>query len=99
MTDIKDQAIVLQTDYADRPAGYEDNQAAQTRNFMPEFADIEITRVTCRGCSVAIKAEGTEETIHDVKVSDSVFFWNDAPTQISAAAGVTLENVRLESFQ
>lgn len=99
MTDIKDQAIVLQTDYADRPAGYEENQAAQTRNFMPEFADIEITRVTCRGCSVAIKAEGTGETIHDVKVSDSVFFWNDAPTQISAAAEVTLENVRLESFQ
>ena len=98
MTDIRDQAIVFQTDYADRPAGYEDNQAAQTRNFLPEFTDIDITRVTCRGCSVAIKAAGTEETIHGIKISNSVFFWTDAPTQISATPGVTLENVRLESF-
>ena len=98
MTDIKDQAIVFQTDYADRPAGYEDNQAAETRNFLPEFSDIRISRVTCRGCAVAIKAEGNQETIHDVSISESVFFWYDAPTQISATAGVTLENVRLESF-
>ena len=99
MTDIKDQAIVFQTDYADRPAGYENNQAAKTLNFVPEFTDIEITRVTCRGCSVAIKADGSEESIHGIKISDSVFFWYSSPTQISATPMVTLENVRLESFQ
>lgn len=98
MTDIKDQAIVFQTDYADRPAGYENNQAATTQNFVPEFTDIEISRVVCRGCSVAIKADGTEKTVHGIKISDSVFFWYDTPTQISATPMVTLENVRLESF-
>lgn len=94
MTDIRDQAIVFETVYANRPAGYEDLQPAQTRNFLPDFSGIVIQRVTCRGASVAILAHGSKETIHDILIKDSVIYADkglveDTPGQI------TLENVKL----
>ena len=96
MTDIKDEAIVFQTDYADRPAGREDNQAAVSENFIPEFADILIERVTVRGCDTAIRAGGTLRTVHDVTVRDAVFSAFRTATAIDDPAMISLESVRFE---
>lgn len=98
MTDIKDQAIVFETEYADRPAGHEDNKAAQSQAFVPEFTDILIERVTCRGCSVAIKAQGTLKTVHGITVKDSGFFYYDKDTEIDHEGMISLENVRFSTF-
>ena len=70
MTDIRDEAIVFQTDYADRPAGFDSNQPAQTQNFLPDFSDIHISRVVCRGCATAVRASGTLATVHDITLED-----------------------------
>lgn len=98
MTDIKDEAIVFQCDYADRPAGREDNQAAVSESFVPDFTDIVIERVTCRGCATGILAQGELRMIHDITVKDAVIFYNEKATDIADPRMIRLENVRLESF-
>lgn len=98
MTDIQTDAIVFQTTYADRPVGREDNQAAATENYLPEFTDIVIERITCNGALTAIRAEGTPSTIHDVLIRDSVFLFYGEDQVLSAPGLITLQDVRLVPF-
>ena len=98
MTDIKDEAIVFQTDYADRPAGGKEKKASKKDAFVPEFTDIAISGVVCRGCHTAIRAKGTLETVHDISVSDCVFFYTDKATDIDVPEMVKTKNVRMLSY-
>ncbi len=98
MADIAGEAIVFETSYADRPAGHEDNVAATTAAFVPDFTDILIERVTCRGCMTAIKASGTIAMIHGITVRDAVFFYEKTGTAIDDPGMITLEKVRLETY-
>ena len=97
MADIKDEAVVFQTDYADRPAGYEDNVAAETEHFIPYFEDIRMERVVCRGCSVAVKARG--RVIRDIRLKDCTFFYNDEACDIEREDMVHFDNVNFHSFE
>lgn len=98
MTDIKDEAIVFETAYVDRPAGYEDNQAATTEAFLPEFCDIVMERITCRGADTAIRASGTLATVHDITVKDAVILYDKTGLALDNPAMVKLENVRIEAL-
>ena len=98
MTDIKDEAIVFQCDYADRPAGREDNQAAVSESFVPDFGDIVTERIVCRGCATGIRAQGQLRMIHDITVKDATIFYNEKAKDIADPQMIRLENVRLESF-
>ena len=98
MTDIRGEAIVFQTDYADRPAGFESNQPATTQHFLPEFTDIRMSRIVCRGCKTAIRAKGPLSAIHDVVVDDAVFFYNQCACDIDDPAMITLGQVRFLTF-
>ena len=98
MTDIGGEAIVFQTDYADRPAGRESNKASTKNSFVPEFTDIAISGVICRGCRTAIRAKGTLETVHGITVSDCVFFYTDKATDIDVPEMIKTKNVRLISY-
>ena len=98
MTDIKDEAIVFQCDYADRPAGREDNQAAVSESFVPDFRDIVMERIVCRGCATGIRAQGQLRMIHDITVKDATIFYNENATDIADPQMIRLENIRLESF-
>ena len=98
MNDIVGEAIVFETSYADRPAGYEDNQAATTQNFLPNFQDIVIERVSCWNARVGIRASGTLQMIHDIKVRDSVFQVWEAPVKIDVPQMIALENVQISVF-
>ena len=98
MTDIKDEAIVFQTTYADRPAGYEDNEAARTQNFLPEFTDIHIERLSCRGCSAAIRCKGPLQMIHGITLKDATIFYNETERDIDDPLSIKMENVRLLTF-
>lgn len=61
MTDINDEAIIFQCDYVDRPAGREGATAADRKDeFVPEFHDIYINNVVCRGAGTGIYAHGIE---------------------------------------
>ena len=98
MAHIKDQAVVFETTYADKAAGYEDREAAKTKAFVPEFQDIVMERIVCRGCSTAIKASGTLEMIHDITIRDATFFYDEKGLHVSDPAMVKLESVAFSTF-
>ena len=102
MTDIKDEAIVFQCDYVDRPAGTDPNATPtyteEQRRSAPEFQDIHISRVTCRGTHTAIKASGIAglNSVHDIDIRDCNIRYNRTATQIDEkTAQVKLTNVNL----
>ena len=99
MSGIKGEAIVFQTDYADRPAGYDGNTAATTENFLPEFTDILISRVVCRGCATAVRAKGRPSMIHGIKISDSVFFYSESDCDIDAPSMIQMDGVRFQTYE
>ncbi len=99
MSDIQGEAVVFETAYADRPVGREDAVAAGTRNFLPDFTDIHITRVTCRDCRTGVKASGTLQTIHDVTLEDCIFFYTEEASRIDDPGMLQFNNVRFETYR
>lgn len=100
MADIKDQAIVFQCDYINLPAGVskEDYVAPEKVEKVPEFTDIHISDVVCRGASTAIKASGIKghDCVHGISISNSTFVYTSKATDIdSATAELKLTDVRL----
>lgn len=100
MTDIKDEAIVFQCDYMDRPAGRENPefQGPKKLEFVPDFQDIHIQNIVCRGCATGIKAKGTAEAncVHDIDITDATILYNKVATDIDeATAKLKLTNVKL----
>lgn len=98
MTDIKDEAIVFQTDYADRPAVMKTNQPAKTRQFLPDFTDIHMSRIVCRGCATAVKAKGPLSFIHGITLTDATFFYNERDCDIDDARMIQLERVQFVTY-
>lgn len=99
MTDILSAAISFQCDYADRPAGFKESDAVKPVKMekIPEFTDIHISDVVCRGATTAIAASGLEglDCVRDITVSDCTFVYTKNATEIdSATATVTLKNVK-----
>ena len=97
MSDIRDQAIVFETTYVDVPVGTE-GKSEVTEQFLPEFTDISITRVTCRDARIGIKAKGPASMIHGIRISDSILFCSEATSEIDDPDQLTLENVRLLTY-
>ena len=95
MNDIQKEAIVFETTYADRPAGHENNQAATTDNFLPDFQDIVMERITCWGARTAIRASGNLQMIHDITVKNAIFHVWSKGTEIDEARMMTFENVSI----
>ena len=102
MTDIKDQAIIFQCDYVDRPAG-SDEKAVPTfteeqLRWKPDFQDIHITGITCRGAGTAIQAAGIRglQCVHDIDISNSTFIYNKVGSLIDEeTAQLKLTDVKL----
>jgi polygalacturonase len=104
MNDIKDEAIIFQCTYVDRPAGSEGKVAAAPKQLteVPEFKDIHISNVTCVGAKVAISAAGIEgqQCVHDIEISNSTFvFRKEAAKVDEATAQVKLTNVQLVRYK
>ena len=99
MNDITDEAIVFQCDYVDRPAGSEGKKAKTSGSeFVPEFTDIHISKVVCRGAKTAIKAKGIEgmNCIHDIEIANSTIVYTSKGTDIDeTTAKVKLSNVNI----
>ena len=99
MNDITDEAIVFQCDYVDRPAGSEGKKAKTSGSeFVPEFTDIHISNVVCRGAKTAIKAKGIEgmNCIYDIEIANSTIVYTSKGADIDeATAKVKLSNVNI----
>jgi len=98
MTDIKDEAVVFETTYADRPAGRENEIKAVSADFIPEFTDIHISQVVCRGTKVAVAARGAVGTIHGISIKDCVFFYTKEASQIADPSMIDIQNVKFLTF-
>ncbi|MBO6044634.1 MAG: glycoside hydrolase family 28 protein [Bacteroidales bacterium] len=99
MNDIREAAVTFQCDYSD--VTYKDPGAAKVQDFMPDFSDIHISRVVCRECALGVVAAGIPgiKAIHDVTLTDCVFFHTGEATSIdTATADVRMENVRFFTF-
>lgn len=102
MTDIKDQAIVFQCDYVDRPAGSDPNAmptfTEEQRQWAPDFQDIHIENVVCRGTHTGILANGIRglNCVHDIVIKNTTIIYNTTGQQIDQeTAKLKLENVKL----
>lgn len=99
MTDIRDAAVSFRTSYVDMPVGRTEAVVRQTSGFVPEFSDIQISRVICRDTRIAVAAKGTLEMVHDIVLSDCVFFYSETAMRLDDPASIHFENVRFETFE
>lgn len=101
MTDITDQAIVFECNYANRPAGVKDSDPVARPvkvEKVPEFTDIHISDVICRGAKIGIAASGIEgfNCVHGITISNSTIVYTSQPTVIDEnTAELKLTDVRL----
>ncbi len=100
MNDIKDQAIVFETTYFDNHVGAapQGQDTPKESLFLPDFGDIHISRVVCRGTKTGIKAIGAKGMVHDVTVENSTFFYTNQSTDIGTDCDVKIENVDFHTF-
>ncbi len=100
MNDIKDEAIVFETTYFDNHVGANPNQQTQkTVDFVPDFGNIHISNVVCRGATTGVKASGAKGMVHDIVIENSKIFYTQKPTDISADCDVKLNNVEFMTFE
>ena len=101
MTDIRGAAISFQCDYANRPAGHDINKekASEKLEKVPEFQDIHIQNITCRGAKTAIYAHGIDgqNCVHDVYISNSTLVYNKTGLDVDdKTAKLKLSNVTIQ---
>lgn len=99
MNDISGEAISFQCDYVNKHAGKAGETFSEAeKKWMPQFQDIHISRVVCRGCKTGIKAAGIAglECVKDITISDCSIIYNKVDKDIDEkTALLTLNNVRL----
>jgi polygalacturonase len=102
MTDIKDEAIVFQCDYVDRPAGSDPNAVPafteEQKKLAPDFQDIHISNVVCRGAKTGIKAGGILglHCVHDIEINNTTIVYDKTAQQIDdKTAKLQLTNVKM----
>ena len=106
MMDIAHEAIVFQCDYADKAPGetkdqysrkdYQKQFTADQRQWTPDFQDIRISDITCRGTQTAVKAAGLPgmDCVHDIHISNARFVFNKTGNAIDTeTTKINLENV------
>ncbi len=102
MSDIAKSAIVFQCDYSDHDAdGTPKRSKVLTEKQMkrvPDFQDIHISNVICRGCRTGIKAGGLQgmQCVHDIEIENATIVYTKAAQQIDkATTDIKMTNVRL----
>jgi hypothetical protein len=108
MADIAHEAVVVHCDYADMAPGdtksnflapgYVESFSKEQRQWTPEFQDINISNIVCRGAKTAIKASGLMglNCVHDIRLNNCTFVYTHTATDIhEPTAKLTLKDVTL----
>lgn len=103
MTDIKDEAIVFDCTYQNRGVGIavkDDSEMLKAAPYSPNFCNIHISNVTCRGAHTAIGARGIPAlpTIYDITIENSTFFYTHTATAITDAE-IAIEGCTFATFE
>ncbi len=98
MTDIKDQAIVFETTYADNAVSGTTAPGKGTK-WVPDFQDINIYDINCNRCKVGIKAKGAQGMVHDITIKNVNIFYTEKATEIAPTCDIKLQNVKLTTYK
>ena len=87
MTDIKDEAIIFQCDYVNKPAGSAAEKEVKAETEIPEFADIHISNVVCRTAKRAISAHGiaNHRCVYGITINNCTFTDMNSDNDIDTA--------------
>lgn len=105
MTDIRGEAIVFECTYADKKYSVkaDGQQVAVPKDaeFVPQWSDIHISDIVCRGARTAIKAYGLpgHECLKNITVSNSTFFYTEKDKDIDPTADVQVSGCRFVTYQ
>jgi len=99
MNDISDAAISFQCDYVNKQVGVETTVFTESqKRWAPQFQDIHINHVVCRGCKTGIVAAGIAglDCVKDITIEDCSIVYDKTDKQIDEkTAQLTLKNVKL----
>lgn len=104
MTDIKDEAIIFECSYIDKKYSVkEDGQKSaviKDAPFAPEFTDIHISDVVCRGAKTAISAHGLPglSCIHNITIDNSTFFYTEKDIDTDETADLKISGTKFVTF-
>lgn len=98
MTDIKDEAVVFETAYADKAVSGTTASVAGSK-WVPNFQGINIYGITCNGAKTAVKAKGTREMINNINISKSTFFYTKTATDIDKDCDVKIQDVKFITYK
>ncbi len=104
MTDIKDEAIIFECSYADKKYSVkEDNGKVvvpKNAECVPEWSDIHISNVVCRGAKTAVSAHGLPgyDCLKNITIDNSTFFYTQKDKDIDAGADVKLTGCKFATF-
>ncbi len=102
MTDIPGDAINFNLYYGgksplDETAGYAETNFPPVTEETPQFRDIHLENVICRGAKKAIVLQGLPEMpLHNISLKD-VSMTSQQGVSVTDADGITFENVRVEN--
>jgi len=97
MRNIPDAAITFSCDYADVSYKTLASGDGKPLEYVPDFCDIHISRVACKGCRTGIYAHGMagQNCVHDITVSRCSFVCGARATDIDeATASITMDRVK-----
>ncbi|MDE6377788.1 MAG: glycoside hydrolase family 28 protein [Duncaniella sp.] len=97
MSDIIHSAVTFECTYNLANANIKPGEVDQSKPYnVPEFTDIHISDIVCRGCRTGVSASGIKgfDCVHDIDISNSTFVYTRQATDIdTATASVNLTNV------
>jgi polygalacturonase len=100
MNDIKDEAIVFETTYFDNHVGAKQSDGKPAvEEFVPNFTDIHISNVVCRGATTGIAAHGAPGMIHGITIDNATIFYTNTDKSIDEACDIKMTNVKLVTFE
>lgn len=98
MTDIKDQAVVFETTYADKAVSGTTGPVTGSK-WIPEFQGINIYNINCNRCKTGVKATGGKGMIHDIMIKNSLFFFTENATDIAPDCDIKMQDVKLTTYK
>ena len=104
MTDIKNEAIIFECTYADKSYSVKSDNGKtvipQNAEYVPEWNDIHINNIVCRGAKTAISAHGLPgyTCLKNITIDNSTFFYTQKDKDIDAGDGVKLTNCKFATF-
>lgn len=104
MTDIRGEAIIFECTYFDNKVNADKKKNAKIEvkeaPFTPDFTDIHIKNIVCRGTKTAVKAHGLPglRCVHGITVDSSVFFYTKKDKDIDETADVKFSNCQFITY-